>query len=165
MPAQSALWVCNLWRWLGGALVTWPLSVLVLGPLGRGSSVGQFQIPPVPTLGPPSRSYKVTCSWLLPELCLEVCCVGGLRVVILWTEAGCNYCQAWGSLARGTEHAEVSHWLFQVCRLEILGKSQHEPSLATGRICLWKNFGLCMLIGLDGGLRITRMQWEQSYPG
>lgn len=87
MPAVAALWMCHLWTWLGGALV-WS-GVLGLEPFGRGSGMGQSQLPLVPGLVLLGRSCKVGCSWLLFVLGLEV-----LERGYTATEAGCHFCHA-----------------------------------------------------------------------
>ena len=74
MPTEPALWMCHLWRWLGGVWCRLKLATgfLVLGPLERGSGAVQGQLLPVPCTGPPGVSYKVVFRWLLLVLGLDV---------------------------------------------------------------------------------------------
>ena len=55
-----------------GVLWNWPLCMLVLGPLGRGSDTGQIQLLSVLFLGPLFISYKEIYKWLTLVLDLEM---------------------------------------------------------------------------------------------
>lgn len=73
VPSQSALWVCHLWNWLGGALVCLKLATICVGSGASWKSLVQAKVSwlPVPNPGPPARSYRVICSWKLHVLGLE----------------------------------------------------------------------------------------------
>lgn len=71
LPDELKLWECHFWSWW---VVVWslPLGVMFLKPFRRGFCVGQYQPLFVLGLGLLGRCYKVTCSWLLFMLGLEV---------------------------------------------------------------------------------------------
>lgn len=71
MPDMS-FWICQLWIWLGGALVWSMCWALGLGPLRRGSGAWQEQQLLVPGFGSIGRGYKVSCDWLPLVLGFEV---------------------------------------------------------------------------------------------
>ena len=82
-----------------------------LGPLGRGSDVGQAQLLLVPCPGPLGMSYKVICRWL--PLVLAWRSLGEAK---LQTEPDSRYCQASGCLARSMLHTEARHCLSGICK-------------------------------------------------
>lgn len=59
--------------WCSVVVWRWPLGILVLKPLWRGSHEGQCQLPPVTSPGLPGRSYRIIWGCRISVLNLEMC--------------------------------------------------------------------------------------------
>lgn len=114
LPAQSALWVCDLWRWLAGALVWLDIchQVCWFQDFGEGLCCVPRSVLPMSCPGPLGMSFKVICRW--QPLIWAWWCLGEAK---LQMQARSFYCQAWGSSPKGVGHAEATCCLFGVCEL------------------------------------------------
>ena len=116
VPSEFTLWVCCLWRWLGGGVSTWSEAVhLVCWPWGLLRDAGKGQPPPVFFPGPSNISNKATCRWLLLLLDLEL-----PRRVQAMNQGQLLLVPGLGQLSK----RYGAHWGQMLLVWEILGKSE-----------------------------------------
>ena len=157
VSAESAIWLCHLWRWLGGGASTWSGAVHQMHWLwSLPGGTGQGQLPPMFCSRRPGVSYRAICRWLLLVLGLEV---------PRWSQAA-N--QGWLLLVLGLRPPSKRYracWGQVLLVWEVSGKSEAWANTGHSR---GKATGNC-LAGSESWVRWDLREWlgygKQCEPG